>query len=789
MAISVTSRDSGSSTTNATTYTTNTVTASAGELLVVIVCMGGIGVDTTSTVSGLSGTWTNRGHFYDTTGITATTYDVITCSDWSGSGTLTLGNTDSATACLWSIVGVTGADNTNPVVASSFQSVQNNATTSLSITLNAAADSNNRPFSAWAKNNNAAGTMTPQTNWTEIHEVAIGAPNTTFETQWRSDAFDTAAGVTFSDGTFAGSGIAFEMAVAPANTPYATNNQVAPGLTPFDYPVPWMGVTIVSNDVSVNAECPSVSFVGHDPTASVAPNSQNSSVSLAANDANKNVAVNAQNAIVTFTANNSPSSVSVNAGVATASFTANNSTPTVAPSGSDTVVAFAANDLGHEIVQGFFDYNPYAPGLGYPWSLPAPWSGTEATQAAPVSANAECANVTFVSNDATKSESVNSGNSTVAFVANNDAPSVLVNAGNAVASFVAQDVTKSESVNAQNASVSLTVNNNTPSVSVNAQVASVTLTANQPSSGRTPITSALTFVAGDVDESVSVNAGSASVTAVANNGTPSTAVNTDAPVTNFAAQDAQTIAVSDWIYNPLQPGLNPFDEPTPWMGVESSPSGSASAGSADITVVANSATNSISVSAGVASVAFAANNASAKTAPSAVNATVSLTANNSTSSVSPNSTSAAISYTANNPGKSVSVNAGVATVSVSAPSPAAALKAAAGPASVGIVAPNAAASMVAYAGVASIALSIDAPTTKVGPSSGLSSVLWTSLDGTIPVQFLGPPDLIIKKLSTSTAVNDKSNSVTCSAKTDVLTVTDQSNGLIIKKVDNTVTVN
>lgn len=217
MTIGVNSRDSGSSTSNSTSYTTGTVTPTAGDLLVAIVMMEGIGADVTSTVSGLSGTWTNRGHFYDTTGIGTTTYDVVTCSNWSGSGTLTLGNTDSATACLWSIFSATGADNSSPVVAGSFKTVANNAASSLSITLNAAANANNRPFSAWGKNNNAINTLTPQTNWSEIHEVAIGAPNTTFETQWRSDQFDTAAGVTFSDGTFAGSGVAFELAAVAAS--------------------------------------------------------------------------------------------------------------------------------------------------------------------------------------------------------------------------------------------------------------------------------------------------------------------------------------------------------------------------------------------------------------------------------------------------------------------------------------------------------------------------------------------------------------------------------------------
>lgn len=790
MSLSITSLTSGADTTNTTTYTTASISPEPGQVIIAWFGASGIATDIANTCSGLGGTWVTQGHLYPAAGLTTRQLTLFTCTDYSGSGTLTFGNTDSCTNGVWSVFLVSGANTTTPIVPGSFVTNTSGASnvSTLSVTLNAAANAANRPIHFYCGDNNTTNFIDPKTNWTEIHDFGTTTPSLAADTAWRSGGFDTTAQGTWTDS------ITYFTAIMAAEVAAATESAyapvVGPGLTPFDYPQPWMGTdNLPITSVSANAECPSVTFVGHDPTASIAPNSQNSSISLAANDANKNVAVNAQNAVVTVTANSSTPSVKVNAGVATASFTANNSTPTVAPSGSDTVVAFTALDADHQILQNDPVLLMYAPGLGNPWSLPAPWSGTESVQGTPVSVNAECPTVGFVSNDATKSESVNSGNSVVSFVANNDTPSVLVNAGSAVVSFVAQDATKSESANAGASTVSLVANNNTPSVSVNAGLASVTLTANQPGSGRTPTTSVATFTAGDVDESISVGAGSASVTAVANNGTPSTAVNTDAPVTNFAALDVQAISVSDWIYNPLQPGLNPFDEPVPWMGVESSPSGSASAGSADVSVVANSATNSISVSAGVAGVAFAANNGSAKTAPSAGNATVSLTANNSTSSVSPNSTSAVISYVANNPGRSVSVNAGVAAVSVSAPSPAAALKAAAGPATVGIVAANAAASMVAYAGVAAVSLTANNTTTKVGSSSGLSSVLWTSLDATIPVQFLGPPDLIIKKLSTSTTVNDKSNSVTCSAKTEVLTVTDLTNGLIIRKVDNTVTVN
>lgn len=779
MAISVTSRDSGSSTTNSTTYTTGTVTPAAGDLLVVIVCMGGIGADTTSTVSGLSGTWTNQGHFYDTIGIGSTTYDVIVCSDWSGSGTLTLGNTDSATACLWSIFSVTGADNANPVVSGSFKSVQNNSTNNLTITLNAAADADNRPFSAWAKNNNALGTLTPQTSWTEIHEVAIGAPNTTFETQWRSDQFDTAAKVTFSDGTFAGSGIAFEIAVAAAvvTDDSPVPQQVGPGFSPFTEANPWIGTGIeVSNDdVSVFAECPQVSIVSNDVDGSVAVNAGNATATLTANDANKNVAVNAQNASVALIANAPTSSVSVNASVATASFVANNSATTVSPSGSDTIVSFTANDAGHETTEGFFDYNPLAPGISI-YGRPQAWSGTSMdlpVSGGNVSVSPDAPAVTVVSNDSTKTLAVNAGVSTVSIAANDSAPSVKPNAGNAsivvtannpgpsvavatgvatasfvannptprvaspsgnaVVSFVANNVTASEAANAGNASITVTANNNTPSVSVNAEAASVTLTANQPGSGRTPTTSATAFVAGDVDEAVSVNAGVASVSATANNSTPSVVVNAGVASVNLIAQDATADKVEGFInLSILGPGLSPWQEPEPWFGshIFISPDRDVQAGSSDVAVTANS------------------------------------------------------------PGKSVSVNAGVATVTVSADSPATALKAAAGAATITAASQSAQAALVAYAGVAGVSFTAENPTTKVSPSSESASVLWTSLGATVPAQFLGPPDLIIKKLQDATTINDQSNGVVCSTRSiSAITVTNMTNSLIIKKVDDTVTVN
>lgn len=603
MAISITSLTSGASTTNTTTYTTASISPASGQVIVAWFGASGIATDIANTCSGLGGTWVTQGHLYPAAGLTNRQLTLFTCTNYSGSGTLTFGNTDSCTNGVWSVFLVSGANTTTPIVAGSFVTNTSGASnvSTLSVTLNSPADSNNRPIAFYCGDNNTTNFISPRTNWTEIHDFGTINPSLAADTQWRSDAFETTASGTWTDG------VTYFTAIMAAE------------------------VAAASTGTNVNAECPSVAFASNDGDAAVAPNAGNATVTLTANNTVSSVKVNAQNPVVALTANPPSSSIRANAGVATVAIVVSNPTAKVSPNSSNGAVSFVANNA--TVTTGHF---------------------TDVFPDTPV--------VSVTSNNVTKSVSVNAGVATVAFVANN--------------------VTANIASTATFAALAFTANNNTPRVSVNAGLASITLTANKPGSGRTPNAPTTAFAAGDVDEKISVNAGASSVTVVANDSTVSTSGNTNAQ-----------------------------------------------AGNASVTVTANQPGKSVSVNAGLASLVMAAQQA----APAS------------------------------------RVGAGVAGITVGSLTPTAAVLAAAGIASVGWTANN--------------------TTTKVSPTSDYSTVQIGALSATVPAQFLGPPDLIIKKLSTSTTVNDKSNSVTCSAKTEVLTVTDLTNGLIIRKVDNTVTVN
>lgn len=215
MAISVSSVTSGSSTTNATTYATASITPTTGRVLVVVTQMSGIGTDVASTVAGLSGTWNSITRFWSSS--TAFSINAFWCTNYTGTGTLTLGNTDSATHCIWSVFLVDGAEISAPIVAGSpVSGISSGSVGSFSLTLPSPADSNNRPFSGWSYNANTANIALPRTNWTEIHDNVVSTPSGTLETQWRSDAHETTASISLDLGTTATiQGLAWEMAILP----------------------------------------------------------------------------------------------------------------------------------------------------------------------------------------------------------------------------------------------------------------------------------------------------------------------------------------------------------------------------------------------------------------------------------------------------------------------------------------------------------------------------------------------------------------------------------------------
>lgn len=99
-----------------------------------------------------------------------------------------------------SFIQATGVELTGGVQGAfeQIQETSGTASTSGSITLNAAADSGNRPISAWFISTNDSNQIVHRTNWTEADDIRNGTPAGNFETQYRSDAFETTASASWT---------------------------------------------------------------------------------------------------------------------------------------------------------------------------------------------------------------------------------------------------------------------------------------------------------------------------------------------------------------------------------------------------------------------------------------------------------------------------------------------------------------------------------------------------------------------------------------------------------------
>lgn len=300
MAISVTSLTSGSSTSNVTSYATASITPTAGRVVFVAVSGTGLIAGTHWTVTGLSGTW-NRfaDHFYSNAN--SKHIDVFWCTDFTGSGTLTLGNTDSATGCLWSVFEVDGADTTTPVVTSNVVSGNSGATNvaSLSLTLSAASNSNNRPFAVFTDDDNTAADHVARTNWTAIHTNGVITPAQGHLTEWRSDTFETTASMSNSVGTatFLMAGIAWEVKAAATGSTTASAENAASTVT-ANQPSPNVSASSNLATVAMSAPQPTSSIKGSANLVTVAATAYDATIkteSPTATPSNSTVGVNANN--------------------------------------------------------------------------------------------------------------------------------------------------------------------------------------------------------------------------------------------------------------------------------------------------------------------------------------------------------------------------------------------------------------------------------------------------------------------------------------------------------------
>lgn len=115
---------------------------------------------------------------------------------------------------------VTGVDISGGIASAFVQTPVNSGTTGTgSVTLASAANSANRPISAFYHQANEA--TTHQTNWTELDDLSATGALRGFDTQYRDDTFDTAAAATWTSSTVAWVGVAAELKALTNSAPSA----------------------------------------------------------------------------------------------------------------------------------------------------------------------------------------------------------------------------------------------------------------------------------------------------------------------------------------------------------------------------------------------------------------------------------------------------------------------------------------------------------------------------------------------------------------------------------------
>lgn len=219
MAITRSDLTSGSSTTDATSYGTASITPGADRLVLLAVTQqSATNPPATPTASGNGLTWVQIATIQYTSGTRnrrATLFRTMGASPSSGAVTIDFGG-ETQTSCAWSInefdgVETGGTHGSGAVVQSSTGS---GSGTSFSISLSAFSASINRPFACWGID--ASQAITPESGYTELHEVQVSESSVShsLETEWHATATDTSVTATTSPSRLWG-GVAIEIASTP----------------------------------------------------------------------------------------------------------------------------------------------------------------------------------------------------------------------------------------------------------------------------------------------------------------------------------------------------------------------------------------------------------------------------------------------------------------------------------------------------------------------------------------------------------------------------------------------
>ena len=197
---------SGFSETDATSYSTASITPSADQLILAAVTSSAASGIAAPTVTGNGLTWVQVASIALTDGFRmVTVFRSMGAAPSAGAVTFDFGATTQV-RCLWAIsefasVDTTGTNGSGAVV----QSATNTAASGnpATATLAAFGSTDNATYGAWAGSFNQTAAQTAGTGFTKIHDVDPTTENQSLGTEWRNDN-DTTVNATWTDSAASG---------------------------------------------------------------------------------------------------------------------------------------------------------------------------------------------------------------------------------------------------------------------------------------------------------------------------------------------------------------------------------------------------------------------------------------------------------------------------------------------------------------------------------------------------------------------------------------------------------
>jgi len=212
LAIAITLLSQGGSTTDASSFATASVSPGSDRWLVADVASGkSVGPITQPTVSGLSLTWFTENFSQSAAGARAASRFYAWTGTSPGSGAVTFDFVgDTQTSATWAVYEITGASTSDPFVQT-VGAVPGGGSLSISVTLAAFSDSNNRPLIA--AEHATAEVSDPEAGYTELADQTQTAGAIGFAVAWHSSTTDTTPSYSWATSTSNRIAIASEIAI------------------------------------------------------------------------------------------------------------------------------------------------------------------------------------------------------------------------------------------------------------------------------------------------------------------------------------------------------------------------------------------------------------------------------------------------------------------------------------------------------------------------------------------------------------------------------------------------